>query len=530
MVDKADSKNTGRPARSAVHFILSSFHFEASIMLIALNRTTLAVSVALVTLLVMAGCTTVGPDFVAPVANAGAVGASYRHQAQPETVATNLPPAWWRVFGDLQLDRLEQVALQDNPGIKAAAQRLLQAQAQAGGVRASARPTIGASASLANARTSANTSQALALGGRAIDGNAYAVGAALSYEIDLWGRVRRLSEAADAQVQLAGHERDGVLQLLSAQVAQTYWQLRGLDAEMTILQSALETRRETEQLLQARFDAGLSGELDGARARVERANAEADLHEAKRQRNLFEHALATLTGVAPSALLQADSTDSTDSMPVAPVIPAGLPATLLAQRPDLAGSVALLRAQNAQIGVAEAAFYPSLQLTGNLGYASQNLRDLGQGGSRQLSVGPLALSLPLFDGGRNNANLALAKARYQETLANHESKLLNALREVEDALSNLEQRQLQGQAQAQAQQAAARAYLVAQARYERGLSSFLDVIDAQRSTLALDRASVQIRTQRLLETVALARALGAGWQVGEPEPAMSSLVETATVR
>jgi multidrug efflux system outer membrane protein len=198
------------------------------------------------------------------------------------------------------------------------------------------------------------------------------------------------------------------------------------------------------------------------------------------------------------------------------VIPAGLPSSLLAQRPDLAASVATLRAQNAGIGVAEAAFYPSLQLTGNLGYASENLRDLAQGGSRQFSVGPLALSLPLFDGGRNKANLAVANARYQEALANHDSKLLNALREVEDALSSLQQRQLQGQAQFEAQQAAARAYLVAQARFERGLSSFLDVIDAQRSTLALDRAAVQIKTQRLLDTVALARALGAGWQVADP--------------
>jgi multidrug efflux system outer membrane protein len=471
-------------------------------MITGLNRISLA---GLAVLVALAGCAAVGPDFVAPPDGAGA---AYRHQVQPTAQAANLPRQWWTVFGDSELNALQQAALLANPGVKGAAQRLLQAQAQAGSVRASQGPNLSLGASVANARTSANTSQALALGGRAIEGNAYGVGASMSYELDLWGRVRRLVEASDSQAQVAALDRDGVLLLLSAQVAQAYWQLRGLDAEMAILSDALATRRETEQLLAARFEAGLSGELDGARARVERANAEADLHEAQRQRNLLEHSLATLTGVAPSRLALPAGIGH---LPSVPVIPAGLPSSLLRQRPDLAASVANLRAQNAGIGVAEAAFYPSLQLTGNLGYASEGLRDLAQGSSRQFSVGPLALSLPLFDGGRNRANLAVAKARHAEALANHEGKLQNALREVEDALSDLEQRQQQGQAQAQSQQAAARALLVAQARFERGLSNYLDVIDAQRSKLVADRAAVAIQTQRLLATVALARALGAGW-------------------
>jgi multidrug efflux system outer membrane protein len=192
----------------------------------------------------------------------------------------------------------------------------------------------------------------------------------------------------------------------------------------------------------------------------------------------------------------------------------GLPASLVGQRPDLAASVAQLKAANAQIGVAEGAFYPALSLTGNFGYASQSLNDLTSGGARQFSAGPLALSLPIFDGGRNRANLALAQARYDEARANHDTRLLTALREVEDALSDVEQRSKQGDVQAQSQQAAARALLVAQARYDRGVSTYLDVTDAQRSTLAADRAAAQIRTQRLLATVAVARALGGGWEQG----------------
>jgi multidrug efflux system outer membrane protein len=474
-------------------------------------QTSFVRSALALSLVALSGCATVGADFAAPTAPPPG---AYRHADAARLDSARLPAAWWAVFNDPALNALEQRAVRDNPGVKASAQRLLQAQAQLGVFRAAQAPTLNLGASAANSRSSAETSQALALGGRSIKGNNFALGASLSYELDLWGRVRRVVEAADAQALAAQDDRDGVILLLSAQVATNYWQLRGLDAEMAILRSALGTRRESEQLVEARFNGGLSNELDLSRARVERANAEADLHEVQRQRNLFEHSLATLAGVSPSAPLIAALGNA--DLPQAPAIPVGLPASLLAQRPDLAASVALLRAANAQVGVAEGAFYPSLSLTGNFGFASESLRNLADGGARQFSVGPLALSLPIFDGGRNQANLAVSKARYAEALANHEGRLLTALREVEDALSDVQQRALQGAVQAQAQQAAARAYLVAQARYERGLSNYLDVTDAQRSSLGADRAAAQIRTQRLLATVAVARALGAGWAPQAP--------------
>ncbi len=462
-------------------------------------------------IIALTGCTTVGADFVAPAAPAAG---AYRHADAAKPDSARLPAEWWTVFNDPALNALEQRAVRDNPGVKASALRLLQAQAQLGVFRAAQAPTVSLGASVANSRSSAETSQALALGGRSIKGNNFALGASLSYELDLWGRVQRVVEAADAQALAAQDDRDGVILLLSAQVAANYWQLRGLDAEMAILKNALGTRRESEQLVEARFNGGLSNELDLSRARVERANAEADLHEVQRQRNLLEHSLATLAGVSPSAPLIA-LLGSAD-LPLPPAIPVGLPASLLSQRPDLAASVAQLRAANAQVGVAEGAFYPSLSLTGNFGYASESLRDLASGGARQFSVGPLALSLPIFDGGRNKANLAVSKARYEEAVANHQGRLLTALREVEDALSDVQQRQRQGEVQSQAQQAAARAYLVAQARYDRGVSNYLDVTDAQRSSLTADRAAVQIRAQRLLATVAVARALGAGWTQQAP--------------
>ena len=468
-------------------------------------------------LLALAGCATVGSDFSEPV---GASSANWRHGDAARSDIARLPGEWWTVFGDLTLNALQQRAVRDNAGIKASAQRLLQAQAQLGALRAAQGPVINLGTSAANTRSSALTAQSLALGGRSIEGDNYTFGAALSYELDLWGRVKRVVEAADAQALVTQHERDGVLLLLSAQVASTYWQLRGMDAEQAILKDALAARLDAQQIVEARFNGGLTNELDVARARVERANAEADLHEVQRQRNLLEHALAVLAGVSPSSPPIGASAGVV--LPDPPAIPVGLPASLLAQRPDLAASVAGLRAANANVAVAEGAFYPSLSLTGNFGYASERLSQLTDSGARQFSIGPLALTLPLFDGGRNKANLALSKARYGEALANHEGRLLTALREVEDALSDVQQRAKQGAVQAQSQQAAARAVLVARARYERGLSTYLDVTDAQRSSLAADRSAAQIRTQRLLATVAVARALGAGWTPQAPVATIAS--------
>lgn len=490
--------------------------FDSLIRMFPQRALTVGVTAALA--LMASGCSTIGSNFKTPDT---VQTPAYRHADAAPAASSDtarLPATWWTVFNDGTLNDLEERALRDNPGAKAAAQRLVQAQAQLGVLRAGQAPNVSVNAGVSNSRTSAETSQALALGGRSIEGNNFSVGAALSYELDIWGRVRRVIEAADAQALAAQDDRDAVLLMLSSQVAQSYWQLRGLDAEQAILVNALAARREAQELVEARFDAGLTNELDVSRARVERANAEADLHEVQRQRNTVEHALALLVGVSPSTRLLA--ADATPRLPLPPTIPVGLPASLLSQRPDLASSVANLRAANAQVGVAEGMFYPSLTLTSNFGYASESLRDLAGGSARQFSVGPLALSLPIFDGGRNKANLALYKARYEEAVANHENRLLTALREVEDALSDVQQRQKQGDVQAQAQEAASRALLVAQARYERGVSTYLDVTDAQRSALAADRAAAQIRTQRLLASVAVARALGGGWSQG---PALATV-------
>ena len=451
----------------------------------------------------LSGCAAVGHDFKAPESQTAA---SYRHAANAQQTA--LPSTWWTVFNDATLNALEDRALQDSPSVQASAERLNQARAQLGLTRAAQSPQLGVSTSAAYQRTSENTSQGILQHNTAVKGMNYQLGASMSYEVDAFGRVRRLLEAAQAQAAAAEDDHGGLLLTLSSQVASSYFQLRGLDAQAAILAQALASREETEQLVQSRFDAGVSNELDLSRARIETANARSQLTDVRRQRVDMEHALAVLIGASPSEALLA-ATDS--RLPQAPQIPVGLPASLLAQRPDLASSVAGLRALNAQVGVAEAAFYPAISLTGNFGFASQPLGDLLQGSSRQFGIGPLVLSLPIFDGGRNQANLDAAKARYAEGLANHQSKLLTALREVEDSLNDVQQLQEQARAQDGARTASERAVEVARARYERGVSNYLDVTDAQRSALSSERDSAQIATQQLLAAVAVARSLGGGW-------------------
>ncbi|MBV8503950.1 MAG: efflux transporter outer membrane subunit [Paucibacter sp.] len=455
-------------------------------------------------LALFSGCAAVGPDFKAPAAPESS---AYRHAAGK--AEAKLPAAWWTVFGDATLDALEQRALQESPSVKASAERLAAASAQLGVTRSALTPQVRVAASIAESHSSQNTSQGIMLHHTSVKGMDHEIGASMSYEVDAWGRVRRLVESANAQVQAAEDDHGAVVLTLGSQIASNYFQLRGLDAQAIILAQALASRVETEQLVQSRFDAGVSNELDLARARVETANARAQLVDVQRQRTDIEHALAVLVGASPSAPLVPAAASPLQALP--PQIPVGLPASLLAQRPDLAESVATLRALNAQVGVAEAAFYPSISLTGSFGFASQPLGDLLKSTSQQFSVGPLGLSLPIFDGGRNQANLDAVKARYREAAANHVQRLMTALREVEDSLNDAQSLQDQAEVQAQARIAAERAYEVARARYERGVSNYLDVTDAQRSALSTERDGAQIATQRLLAAVAVARSMGGGW-------------------
>jgi multidrug efflux system outer membrane protein len=331
--------------------------------------------------------------------------------------------------------------------------------------------------------------------------------ATLAWELDFWGRVKRQSETAQAQLDASVLETEAARVLLSADVASAYLQLRGLDDEARIVGAAQNSRRDALRVVQSRYDAGVVTDLDLQRARTELANAEADTLDLARRRTAVENGLALLTGQPASALRIGLAPQA---LPAVPPIAAGVPSEVLQRRPDVAQSQALLHAASAQIGVAEAAFYPSIRLTGYGGLASADLGSLISLPARIYALGP-QISLPILDGGRNQAHLEAARAAQAEALANFRQRLLVALREVDDALAELQHRSDIAAAQQRAIDAATKLARVARTRYEQGASGYLEVTDAERSQLAAERAWAQTRAAQWGATVQLIKALGGGW-------------------
>jgi outer membrane protein, multidrug efflux system len=460
----------------------------------------------------LAACTTVGPNFKAPdVAAPVAFKTAFSAAA-----LTPLKDTWWLLFADEQLNALEGEALAASPTLAAAQARAERARALLVGTRADELPRINADGSLGRFRSSREVATAPVVQGQrlAIEANQIQAQTSASWEVDLWGRVKRQTEVAQAQLDAASLDAAGARLALTADVANAWLLLRAIDDEARVLAAAQTSRGQALQVVQARFDAGATQELDLQRARTELANADADVAELARRRGLADNALAVLTGRNSSDF---NTGVANSNLPAPPLVAAGLPSELLQRRPDLAQSLALLHAASAQIGVAEAAFYPSLRLTGAFGLASESLGSLLSAPARLFNLGP-AVSLPLFDGGRNQANLAAAQAVHAEALANFRQRVLLALREVDDALFDLQQRRAIAAAQGRAAAAADRALRVAKLRYEQGASGYLEVTDADRSALAAQRALTQTRAAQWQGTLALVRAMGGGW--GGPNTAV----------
>jgi len=333
----------------------------------------------------------------------------------------------------------------------------------------------------------------------------------LSYEIDLWGRVRRSfqSARADAQASLAAFHN--VLLTLQADVAQNYFAIRALDAEIATVTGTVNLRKEQVRLVRSRFEGGIGSELDVARAETELATTEAEAASLAQRRNELENAIAILAGANPGAFkLSALGDANTKWNPQPPVVPAGLPAELLERRPDVAEAERQLASANARIGVAKAAFFPVLSLTGSGGYVSGDIDSLFNWESRTWSIGP-SLSLPIFAGGRNRANYRRSQAAFDEVVARYRQQVLVAFSEVENSLSGIRHLVQQAVAQQRAVANARRAAELATDRYRSGIVSYLEVVDASREALQAERANAQLAGQRLIAAVQLIKALGGGW-------------------
>lgn len=411
------------------------------------------------------------------------------------TASAQAGAAWWRAFGDPVLDDLVVRAERGNTGIQAAAARVAQARALLGAADAARLPQLGASAGASRS----------ALPGAA-PVTALSVGASLSWELDLVGRLADSSRAAA----LDAAARDAALQatrlLVQADVARSYFLLRALDDEIRLVQGSVQTYRDTLRLQQRRFEAGDIPELDVARVRSEAAATEAEALALARQRAAAENALAVLIGEPASSW----RLTLVPGAVTVPAVPAGLPSTVLARRPDVQAARQALLAAQARVGVAQKAWWPTLSLTAAGGQSSPELSDLFKSGARTWGAGAL-LGLPLFDGGARRAGVAQAQAGFDAELARYREQLLLAFQDVEDQLAALRWLQAQATAQADAVAAAGRVTALSDSRYRNGLVSQLELLDAQRSELRNRRQALQVRAAQWQSTVALIRALGGGW-------------------
>jgi multidrug efflux system outer membrane protein len=458
--------------------------------------------------LALAACSSLVPEYERPAAP---VPPTY-----PLDVAqANVPGAeaaadidWQRFFADPRLKRLIELSLANNRDLRIAVLNIEQARAIHQIRRADELPTVGVGATA--------TRQPLGTGVATV----YAVGFAVTgYELDLFGRVHNLSDAALSQYFATAETRKAVQISLVSSVANAYLTLIADDEQLRVTRETLATRDESARITKLRFDNGATSELDYRQAESQLESAKAALAQSLRQRSLDENVLRLLVG-------QALPDDLPPPLPldvrqIAVDVPAGLPSELLERRPDIRAAERQLLAANANIGAARAAFYPRITLTANLGTASNDLSGLFKSGSYAFT-GTAQLLQPLFDAGRNQANLDVARANFNIAVAQYERSIQTSFREVADALAGRATLGEQVRAQAAQTNALAIAYRLADLRYRAGAASYLDALDAQRSLFVSQLSLVQTQALQLQNMVALYRALGGGWREASEVQAVSN--------
>ena len=413
--------------------------------------------------------------------------------------------AWWWVFKDKTLHELMTQVESQNPSVAAMAARVIQARQTANVATSALFPIITGRGDATREQPNAVT-RGLAPGTAQKIENSYSYGLNLSYELDLFGRVKNLRASSKADAESADKNYHNMLLALQADVAQAYFTLRALDAEIALLERTVSLRDESVSILKKRLAVGMISEMDIAAATVEAEGARRSLNAVRQSRNEIENALAVLLGQTPAQFTLAAAPLAAD----VPQVPAGLPSALLERRPDIAAAQADMVAANKRIGLAMAAFFPSLSLTGAGGFESDVLGDLFQWSSRSWAIGPL-LTMPIFSGGRDLAIEKRAEAAYDESMANYRGVVLNAFRDVEDVLSLQKTLAQQSESQKLAQRAARRAADIAQRRYDNGDMGLYEKIIAERSALDIEREGLQLQGQRLAASVRLIRSLGGGW-------------------
>ena len=455
----------------------------------------------LLPLLLLAGCIKVGPDYTRPAA----VELPAAYPAPVEPGESVVPADWWKLYSDATLDELVANARKANADMRLAAARVQEAEAVLREARAAIFPDVSAGYNFARSRVSAASVPPPPAG--SIMRPSHQLFASTSFELDFWGRFARASEAAQANLLSSRLSQDVVALSLAGGTAQAYFALRSLDAQIAVLDMAIKVREDSLAIARARLEAGLASELDVYQAQGALADALVQRRDAGRNRALVERQLAQLTGRLDLKLASSDLF----ALPLPPVPPAGLPSTLLERRPDIRAAEQSLVAVNAQIGIARAALFPTLSLTGTAGVQSAELGDLLTSPARFWTIGAGIVG-PIFDAGRRGARVEQASARYEQAVASYQRAIESGFREVADALVNVrESAQAEDELRGRLE-AARKALELSRLRYESGYSPYLEVLDAQRTANDAAIAFVRNRQARLAFTVDLMKALGGGWK------------------
>jgi len=470
---------------------------------------------------------TVGPGYKRPAAQ---VPGAWKGEGPWQAAAPKdaIPKGvWWQIFHDAELDHLELELLQANQSLAAAQDRLSQARSQARIASSAYFPALSADPSGQRQRISGN---------RPLEGgtlqtvktdteNDFTVPFSASYELDLFGRVRRNLEASNASLQASAADLENVRLVLTAELAADYFNLRELDREAEVVKQSVEIQQKGLDLVNHRHEGGVANGLEVAQQAALLDSTATQLQLVLQQRAQYEHAIAALTGKSASAFTLAEA--PFDATP--PAIPTGVPSEILERRPDIATSERQMAFENAQVGLAMAAFYPHITLGGSGGWQSRDIATLANAPSAFWSLGGDLLQ-PIFNGGRNRATLAASRAAYDESVANYRESVLVAFQQVEDGLSGLA---LLNQA-AKTQQAAVadsrRALDIANNRYVGGVTTYLDVITAQSTLLSNQRLATQLLGQQMVTSVYLVKALGGAWDASEIQreqvrPALGQIVQ-----
>jgi NodT family efflux transporter outer membrane factor (OMF) lipoprotein len=419
--------------------------------------------------------------------------------------------AWWTLFQDPQLDALEAKVGDANQNVKAAFARLQQARAATRIARADLFPTLSAGSSATRSRLSVNSPTYFP--GRKLTYNNFDLEADLSYEFDVWGRVRNAVTSAKASQQASAADLGTLNLSIQAELASDYFALRAEDAEQVLLDKTVEDYALSLKLTQNLYNGGGTAIADVAQAQAQLETARTQAADIRLQRAQSEHAIAVLLGENPSAFHAEPNPLPLELTP--PPIDPGLPSSLLERRPDVAAAERRVAAANAQIGVARAAYFPVFSLSASAGFDSTRASNWLTAPSRIWSVGPAGV-LTLFDAGRHRAQTAQATAIYDEQVANYRSTVLTAYQEVEDNLAALRQLQQESVSEAAAVTATAKALQQAQYRYKAGLVTYLEVATSENTSLQAQLSNVTIQQRRMNASVLLVKALGGGWQAVAP--------------